>query len=156
LSLIYALRAVVLAYDRRRLLVKASRWAANGEIIVCDRYPSGSIGAMDSPRLQQDGTHRNSPAQRRVYNWLAGIEGRLYRQIPPPDLVLELKVSLDTAIARNHERNADRERDEEIASRHRQNKDWQLAGTRRICEVDADRCLAETVLRVKQLVWESI
>jgi hypothetical protein len=54
---------------------------------------------MDSPRLQEE------PAQEglisSIYNWLAQTERGLYRHIPPPDVVLRLTVSFETAKQRN-------------------------------------------------------
>ncbi|MBV5337582.1 MAG: hypothetical protein J0653_06450, partial [Deltaproteobacteria bacterium] len=43
--LITAIRSVLLAYDRRALLSRAFARAANGNIVLCDRYPSMSKGA---------------------------------------------------------------------------------------------------------------
>ncbi len=34
-------------------------------------------------------------------NWLAQLEKRLYKRIPPPDVVLNLRVSIETAKKRN-------------------------------------------------------
>jgi hypothetical protein len=42
-SIPHALRSVVLAWDRQRLILKARRRVAQGEIIICDRYPSRII-----------------------------------------------------------------------------------------------------------------
>ena len=53
-ALLYAVRAVAVAWDRRDLLIKARRAAARGELVICDRYPSAMIGAMDSPRPKQE------------------------------------------------------------------------------------------------------
>ena len=64
-SLIYAVRAVALAWDRYQLLIKVRHLAANGNIIICDRYPTETLEAMDSPRLQE---HPNGN----------GIKNRLY------------------------------------------------------------------------------
>jgi thymidylate kinase len=101
-SLIYALRAVTLAWDRRRLLRQVRRAAANGDIVICDRYPSEGVGAMDSPRLQENSSKGGLVLA--IYNWLARLEGRLYQHMSPPDVVLRLSVSIETAKKRNHER----------------------------------------------------
>ena len=39
--------AITLALNQHRLLIKARRLTANGEIIICDRYSSDIVGAMD-------------------------------------------------------------------------------------------------------------
>jgi thymidylate kinase len=152
-SLVYALRAVVLAWDRRQLLTECWRLARQGDIVICDRYPSETVGMMDSPRLvETTGAGRLLPA---IYNWLARLEHRLYAEIPPPDVVLRLNVSVETAQQRNRERiKADKEDDSYVESRHRMTQPWSRSGTRYICDMDTERSLAATILNVKQTLWE--
>lgn len=154
-SLLYALRSVALAWDRRKLLVKAKRYAANGKIVICDRYPSATTGAMDSPRLTA--TRASKKFGSFIYNKLAHLETRLYKQIPVPDLVLRLKVSVETAKQRNKDRiKKDKESNEYVESRHLKNKDWQVAGKTSICDIDTNQSLDETILLVKKRIWESL
>ncbi len=154
-SLIYALRAVALAWDRRQLLVKARRSAANGEIVICDRYPSEVKGVMDSQRLQEDLTASGLIAA--IYNWLARLEARLYKQIPPPDIVLRLNVSIETAKKRNRERiKAGKGTDSDVAFRHRQSQEWHTSATKCIYDIDAEQSIAETILSVKRAIWETL
>ena len=47
-SLLYVLRMTMLAYDRRKLLSRALRAATAGSVVISDRYPSESVGAIDS------------------------------------------------------------------------------------------------------------
>ena len=154
-SLVYALRTVILAWERRQLLVRARQTAANGEIVICDRFPSDTIGAMDSPRLREQPTQRGVvPA---IFNWLARLEQRLYRQIPPPDVVLRLNVSIEAALQRNRERfKPGKESDAYVASRHRQAREWHKFGTRYIYNIDTEQSLTETILCVKKAIWESL
>jgi thymidylate kinase len=152
-SLIYAIRAVCLAWDRRTLLLKARRAAVNGEIIVSDRYPSFTPGMMDSPRLIDDTMQKNFA--KFIYNKLAKLEAKIYRQITPPDIVLQLKVSLETALKRNAAREIV---DDEIylQNRHQQAAAWYIPGTRRIVDIDTDHTLEETTAEVKQVIWSSL
>jgi len=152
-SLICAIRAVCLAWDRRALLWKARRASANGEMIVCDRYPTNATGMMDSPRLIEDPTRKGFVAS--IYHWLTRIERNLYRQIPPPDIVLRLSVSLETAKKRNAAREIV---DDEmyLLNRHQQAKEWFMPGTRSIKNIDTDLALDETLLAVKQAIWSSL
>jgi len=154
-ALIYALRSVSLAWDRRQLLLKARRFADKGEIVISDRYPSEIRAAMDSPRLQENPNKRSAmPA---VINWLARLEQHLYLQIPPPDIVLRLKVSIETAKKRNHERiKAGKETDVYVESRHRQNREWYMSGTKCIYDIDTEQPLEETILSTKKAIWESL
>jgi thymidylate kinase len=154
-ALIYALRAVSLAWDRRQLLLRARRSAASGEIVISDRYPSEMIGAMDSPRLRGELT--KSGMMSVVINWLARLEQRIYKQIPPPDIVIRLKVSIETAKKRNRERiKAGNETDVYVESRHRQNREWYMSGTKWIYDIDTEQPLEETILSTKKTIWESL
>lgn len=154
-SLIYALRAVTVAWDRRQLLVKARRSVANGEIVICDRYPSEVVGVMDSPRLQENPTKGGLIAA--IYNWLACLEEQLYKQISPPDVVLRLKVSIETAKKRNRERiKRSKGGDAHVESRHRQSREWYRSGAKYIYDIDTEQPLAETILGVKKAIWESL
>lgn len=152
-SLPYALRAITLAWDRQQLIIKTRRLAAEGEIIICDRYPSRTIGAMDSPRLEDEPLKKGPVAT--IYNRLARLEKRLYKQIPPPDIVLKLKVSLETAQKRNRERN-EQDGDTYLEARHRQSQDWHMPGTRYVYDIDTEQTLEETICNAKEAIWESL
>ncbi|MGH7599237.1 MAG: hypothetical protein ACREOI_23005, partial [bacterium] len=150
-----AIRAVTLAWERCNLTIKARRWAANGEIVICDRYPSEAIGAMDSPRLRAQPTQGGTKTA--LYNWLVRIEQRLYRQIPPPDIVLRLGASLETVKQRSRERlKSTKEADGYLEDRHRQSRDWHKAGTKYLYDIDTGRSLAETILDIKKTIWEAL
>jgi thymidylate kinase len=154
-SLVYASRAVILAWERRQLLVRARRAAANGDIVICDRYPSDTVGAMDSPRLVEKPDVRGLGPD--LFNRLARLERRIYQQIPPPDLVLRLRVSLETAQQRNRDRvKVGKESEAYVASRHQQAREWHRRGARRVCDVDTERPLAETIRIVKEIIWEGL
>ena len=51
-GLIQSISAVVLAYDRLKLSRNIFKKAKHGSIVICDRWPSKKIGAMDSPRIR--------------------------------------------------------------------------------------------------------
>lgn len=154
-GLIYAFRSVSLAWDRRHLLIRARRLAARNEFVICDRYPSETIGAMDSPRLEEIRNPKGLTDL--MVNRLARIENRLYREIPPPDIVLKLKVSVETAKRRNQERiKIGKETDEYLESRHRQSGEWNMPGTKYVYTIDTEQSLDETILSVKKAIWESL
>jgi thymidylate kinase len=152
-SLPHALRSTILAWDRLRIVLKAKRLATEGEIIVCDRYPSRLIGAMDSPRLEEE-SQKTGPIVS-LYNSLARVEKRLYEQISAPDLVLRLNVSLETAKKRNRERNV-QDKEAYLAARHRQVQEWRLPGTRYVYDIDTEKPLKETICSIKKKIWESL
>jgi len=154
-SVVYAIRAVTLAWDRRNLLLKSWRAAAKGEVVICDRYPSNIIGAMDSPRLIE--INASNGWLTSVYNKAARLERQLYAQIPPPDLVVRLQVSLETAIERNRLRNKPGEEpDEYIEARHLRSSEWQRTDMGRVFNIDTGQPLDETMLEVKDIIWRSL
>ncbi|MCC9078674.1 hypothetical protein FKZ61_021490 [Litorilinea aerophila] len=147
--LLYGLRAVLLAYERRALLTRAYSQAANGTVVLCDRYPSLQAGAPDSPQL----THRLPPGQAAsLRGWLARLEARLYREIPPPDLVIYLSAPLEVTVARNARRGK-REPEEYVRRRHARTANLDF-GKVSVCPISTDQPLERTVLAVKSAIWE--
>lgn len=149
--LIFALRSVFLAFDRRALLCRAFARAANGSIILCDRYPSLSTGAPDSPQLDQASIPRNRYPVRYL---LAKIEKRLYEEIPPPDLVVSLHVPVQIALMRNKTRGKE-EPEEYVRLRHLQSSGLDFGATP-VCRINTDQPLERTVLEVKKAIWDAL
>jgi thymidylate kinase len=108
---------------------------------------------MDSPRLVAESLQTGAVAA--IYNRLARLEKKLYQQIPPPDIVLRLRVSLKTAQKRNRERNG-QDGEAYLEARHRQGQAWQVPEARYVYEVDTEQPLPETIQWVKQAIWESL
>ena len=149
--LIYAVRAVLLAYDRRSLLTKAFRRAANGTILLCDRYPSMVSGAPDSPQL----SHLPVPPNRySVHHLLARIEARLYREIPPPDMVIYLNAPLEVTVSRNATRGK-REPEDYMRSRHARSSNLKFEKTP-VYEINTDQAFDQIVLEVKKTIWNAL
>lgn len=147
--LLFGLRSVLLAYDRRALLRRAYASSANGAIVLCDRYPSGPVGAPDGPQLGgADGT----PALPRSKRWLRGLEARLYRDIPPPDVVLYLTAPFEVTLERNRAR-AKVEPEDYLRSRHARSSSLEF-GRVAVRRIDTNRSLEELTLDVRRAVWE--
>jgi thymidylate kinase len=92
-----------------------------------------------------------------LMRWLARMEHGLYAQIPPPDVVLKLSVSVETAKIRNRERiKAGKESDAYLESRHRQMRAWNRPGSRAIYEIDTEQPLESTLGCVRELIWEAL
>jgi thymidylate kinase len=146
--LLFGIRSVLLAYDRRSLLVRAFSQAANGTIVLCDRYPSLGSGAPDGPQLSHFPLPPGRGSLRRL---LARVEASLYRDIPPPDMVLQLSVPLEVAVLRNETRGK-REPEDYVRLRHSliANLDF---GRTPVHRINTDRPVAETVLEVKRALW---
>ena len=149
--LFFAIRSTLLAYDRWKLLTRAFSLAASGNIILCDRYPSSSPGAPDSPQLSQVPLPRDRyPIRRR----LARIENRLYREIPTPDLVISLSVPLEIAIVRNQNRNKE-DPEELVRLRHSQSSNLKFERTP-VHKIDTNQSLDKTILGLKIALWNAL
>ena len=152
-SLLYALRSVLVAWDRRALAVKLRRKAANGVIVVCDRYPSAIVGAMDSARLR---VVSDKGWRGKLLSGLARLENRLYRQIPPPDVVIRLTVPVEVALERNRERQKKgKEGDAYVLRRHTTGAApvFPMATT---IELNSDQPQSQTTRRVREIVWSTL
>ena len=147
LPLLFALRSVLLAHDRRILLRRAAARAAAGAVVLCDRYPSADVGAPDSRQLPAPavGARRYS-----LHEWLACRESRLYADIPPPDLVFYLRAPLDLVLERNRARDKT-EPEDLVRLRHRQTTALHFAGTV-VQELDTSRPIAESIRDVRRAV----
>jgi thymidylate kinase len=85
---------------------------------------------------------------------LAGIEKRLYREIPPPDLVISLSVPVEVALRRNKIRGKE-EPEDYVRLRHLRSSGLDFGNTP-ICEINTDQPLAKTVLEVKKAIWDAL
>ena len=149
--LISAIRSVFLAYDRRALLSRAFARAANGSIVLCDRYPSRSTGAPDGPQLQQ---FEIDPKQYPVQSWLARTEKRLYQEIPAPDMVISLHVPLEVALLRNKNRGKE-EPEDYVRFRHSLASKLDYGNTP-VYKINTNQPLDTTVLEVKKNIWTNL
>lgn len=147
--LIFAIRSALLAYDRRWLLSRAYSQAANGTIVLCDRYPSSQIGAPDGPQLSQLATPANHSSLR---HRLARLEARLYRQIPPPDLVVYLSAPLEVALSRNASRGK-KEPEDYVRRRHARSSSLEFEKTP-VYKINTNQPFDQTVLEVKKAIWK--
>ncbi|HEY4760698.1 MAG TPA: hypothetical protein VIH42_08970 [Thermoguttaceae bacterium] len=149
--LIFAIRSALLAYDRRALLTRAFGRATNGNIVLCDRYPSLLSGAPDSPQLSHLPA---SPSRYSVRRWLAQIEARLYREIPPADLVIYLSAPLEVTVSRNATRGK-QEPEDYVRRRHARSSSLEFGKTP-VYKVNTDQPFDRTVLEVKKAIWSAL
>ena len=98
ISIIYALRSVLLAYDRKVESNRAHNLSDKGYLVICDRYPGLLSGKMDSPRIPHD-LHRG-----RVYQYCYRVEQHLYHTIRPAEMLFHLQAPVEVAIERNNNR----------------------------------------------------
>ena len=149
--LISAIRSVFIAYDRRALLSRAFARAANGSIVLCDRYPSMSKGAADGPQLQQ---FVIDPKRYPIQSWLARIEKRFYHEIPAPDMVISLHVPLEVALIRNKNRGKE-EPEDYVRYRHSMASNLEY-GNAPVFEINTDQPLDMTVREIKKSIWRNL
>jgi thymidylate kinase len=151
LFFVYPLRAVMLAHERRRLLVRAHREAAGGGIVLSDRYPTRQTGSPEGPALSFL-LHDANP----LYRWLARLEAEFYRTIPPPNLVLHLEVPVDVACHRNLTRDkpGERKATDTIRRRHAQ-FEFHFPGAP-VHRVSTGSDLEDTLRSVKEIVWREV
>jgi hypothetical protein len=133
--------ASVLAVEKRGKLTRAHRGAKRGLIVLSDRYPQDEIiGFNDGPLL-----HRIPGIPEPMRRFEAGAYGRA-RQLPP-DLILRLKVTPETAAKR--EPNMD---PAVIAVRIEQVQRLVFPGAR-VVDIDAEKPLQDVIRAVKNEVW---
>ena len=149
--LLFAFRSVMLAYERRALINGALRRSRKGTIVLSDRYPSDSGGAPDGPQLGHLPLPSGRPSARRV---LAALEGRLYRDIPPPDIVFHLSAPLEVTLARNAVREK-REPEGYVRLRHAMSANLHFEGSV-VHRVDTDREFESVVVEIKDAIREAL
>jgi thymidylate kinase len=146
--LLFGVRSVMLAYERRALLSRAVR-AGRGAIVLSDRYPSDTSGAPDGPQL----AHLPMPSGRfSVRRALARLEGRLYRDIPVPDLVFHLSAPLEVTLARNAARDK-REPEDYVRFRHELSSRLRFDGAP-VYPIDTDRDLELVVQEIEGVIGD--
>jgi thymidylate kinase len=133
--------AAAVALDKRSKLAAARRGTNRGLVVITDRYPQNQIvGFNDGPLLT-----RLTAAP----DWLRRLEGAVYalaRRVPP-DLVIKLVVTPETAARREPDMDPTSIRERIAALRG-----LEFRGTRVVC-VDAERPLAEVIRAVKHEIW---
>jgi thymidylate kinase len=150
-GLLHRLRDVLIAYDRRALAVRLRRRAADGEIVVCDRYPSPVVGALDSAVLNA------APGRFSLRDTLTRLENWLYRQVPPPDVLVHVVAPLEVALERNRlrQKSGKGEPDEYIRRIHNTAVLPSFPNARLI-ELDTNQPEAEARKAVRRLLWETL
>jgi thymidylate kinase len=151
-SLLFIIRALLLAHDRRILLRRAQRNSASGALVICDRYPAVTIGTIDSSYFDDTAIKR---CHSHLKRWLMLLERSIYRSLPRPDLVIRLIAPIETAILRDSIRakeggpNADA-----VRRRWTFEKTGEFATN--VVAIETDRPLDETVIAIVRTVWTAL
>ena len=143
----WLLREVCTARDRNRTYVKARRFANNGGIVVCDRYPVPQIKIMDGHR---SGLMVNVDRSSRLIEILVRADEKYYQQIAPPEILIMLRVAPEIAVQRKIDENA-------ALVRARSKEMWELDWKETPAHVvDASQTPAEVLSEVKALIWSEL
>jgi len=149
MSLISAIRSVILAYDRKVLSDKAFYYQTNGYFVICDRYPGTETGKMDSPRIPMNNNKGF------LYKFCYKLEQKIYKSIQPVSLIIHLSVPLETAIKRNHLRKKfGKETEDELRTRYLINSKARFLGENYV-DVDSSAPFEEVLQLVTKITWNS-
>ena len=149
-SYLYILRRLILAYERRKILKWIFRNAANGSIVICDRYPSEYIGAVDGASFTPAMIESQNSKMRQM---LMRMEQKMYFKISAPDIVLRLSVSVEEAVYRDQVRDKAGPKDPSYV-RFRHNSANQPHFSRcTVLDFDTSDSLDNTLLTVKKKLW---
>jgi thymidylate kinase len=152
-SLIHVVHMTLLAYERRNLLRRAFRMAAAGDIVVCDRYPSSTIGAIDSSCFDDAAISKCGSSLKRR---LMMMERALYKSMPKPDLVIRLMAPINTTIQRDAERVKAGGPDCEAVQRRRVLESEADYDGLPVVHIDTNRSINETIRDVVSTVWAAL
>ncbi|MFH1357420.1 MAG: hypothetical protein ABII18_09855 [bacterium] len=151
-SLLKAVRLLLLARDRKRLVTRAFQRAIDGTITISDRYPSHTHGAMDSPRIG------SSPKWLKgfILEKMASREKSIYESIPKADLLIQLTIDVEVAVQRNRDRiKAGNETEDYIRIRHKENSNLEYPYHHR-CVVSTNGELDSILAEVRTIAWQHL
>jgi thymidylate kinase len=140
-SVLMMVWAAAVAAEKRIKLRAAHRGASRGLVVIADRYPQNEdVSYNDGPLLSR---------LTRAPRWLRRFEARAYRLASrlPPDLVLKLEVTPETAARREPDMDPTTIRQRIVAVRR-----LTFPGARVTC-VDAEQPLEHVLRAVKREIW---
>lgn len=151
--LIFLVRKVMIAHERYRLLRSIYQQSRTGKLIISDRYPSDVVGAIDGATFRDEAISNESSALKR---FLMRLERHYYRKICPPDLVLQLTVSVEKAVERNLTRNKKgNQTTEYVRIRHTMQTKPEFHHCP-VVKLSTDRDFDDFLIDVKQEVWRRL
>jgi thymidylate kinase len=145
----WCIRELFTARDRYLTYVKARRFADNGGMVICDRFPLPQAKFMDVDGPQLKWGTNNYPI-----NWfiqfLIKQEEKYYKSILFPELLILLRINPETAVQRKIDEDAVtvRARNEGIWK-----SDWHNVPAH---VIDASQSKAEVLSKIKGLVWSQL
>jgi thymidylate kinase len=135
------------ARDRQYAYRDARRYAINGELVLCDRYPHPRLRSMEAPLIASRTAGR---PDNRLVRAMIRREQRYHHSIAPPELLVVLRVDPEIAVQRKTEESPDsvRARGAEVW-----NIDWRDS---RAHVIDASQTEEAVAGELKALVWSTL
>lgn len=140
------LRYLCTARDCYLLHERLRRFAVDGGVAICERYPVAQMRSHVGPSIPALLSARPTS----LANRLRDIEAKYYDRILPPDTLLVLRLDPELAVLRKPDEPADY-----VRARGRAVWDTDWSGTPAHC-VDASRPLAEVLNDLKAVAWSAL
>jgi thymidylate kinase len=156
----YLIREVCRARDRYWTYIKARRFAAEGRLVILDRFPLPQIQLMDGAQTAQFIRQLNDGPQAKLFltprpnSWLARrlveMEENYYSQMILPEIVTVLKVNPAIAVQRktNEDAFSVEKRSTEIWNLNWEDTDVNV--------IDASKSREEVASELKTLIWSRL
>jgi thymidylate kinase len=143
----WMVREVCTARDRYLAYARARRFASNGGLAICDRFPLPQVRFMDGPQIERMAVSRRE-------NWLVkrliSLERKFYHPISMPELLIVLRTDPEISVNRKVDENP-------ASVRARAGEIWDLDWTDTPAHViDAGRSKEEVVSDLKAMIWSTL
>jgi thymidylate kinase len=102
-SVLFSLKSLLIAFMRYLLFLEVTVLKKLGYVVLCDRYPFDQPGYIDGPSVKPI-LSSNSLITKYICSTSYALERRFYSMITPPNIIINLEIDLDTALARHRER----------------------------------------------------
>jgi len=138
--------------DRYRRYILARRQAAQGAIVLCDRYPLDAIWRvmegrpMDGPQIAVEAGLEMD----RMTSALSRMEQDIYRKIRPPDHIVVLHVSPEVSQRRKPDHAL-----EMIEAKSQALRQMERQGLH-VIDIDADQPFEQVLLQIKTALWQML
>ena len=140
-------REVCTARDRYLAYLKARRFAANGGIVICDRFPLRQVKLMDGPQIERMTSNYKTNG---IIRWLLTLEKKYYRAIQAPDLLVVLRTEPEIAVKRRAD-------EDPAAVRARSAEIWELFWDPTLVHViDGGQPKTKVLSEIKSLIWSHL
>jgi thymidylate kinase len=143
----WLIREVCTARDRYLVYKLGRRFATNGGLVLCDRFPISVIKIMDGPQVERVTCDIKT---NKLIKLLARLEEKYYKQILLPDLLITLRVDPEISVQRKTDETAD-------SVRSRAGEIWNVDWSKTPAHiVDASKTKTEVLSDLRNLIWSNL